>query len=82
MHAVLVPLGGEAKTVGFVVEELRDGLVTVYIPLTSIPTIGDLRIMPRKNLEPIAASFMDSLGWYFNWGRGTEALVGRSSDAD
>lgn len=75
MQAALVTVGPDQLTVGFIVEELKDDLVSVFLPLTSIPTIGQLRIMPKSAVEPLDASFMDAAGWYFNWGAGTAALV-------
>jgi len=77
MQAALVTVGPDQVTVGFIVEELKDDLVSVYLPLTSIPTLGQLRIMPKSVVEPLDASFVDAAAWYFNWGAGTEALVKR-----
>lgn len=75
MQGVLVPTGPDARTIGFLVEELPDGFVTVFIPSTSVPTIGQLRIMPRGSAVPVRAAFADSLGWYLNWGKGTNKLL-------
>ncbi len=76
MQAALVPVGPDQHTVGFIVEELPSRqLVSVYLPLTSTPTIGTLRIMPRSSVEPLETTFLDAAGWYFNWGAGTEALL-------
>ena len=75
MQAALITVGPEQQTVGFIVEELDHGLVSVFIPLTSVPTLGSLRIMPRSSIEPLATSFLDAAGWYFNWGADTAAIL-------
>lgn len=77
MQAALITVGPEQQTVGFVVEELPDGLVSVFLPLTSVPTLGSLRIMPKASVELLDTSFLDAAGWYFNWGAGTAAILGR-----
>jgi uncharacterized membrane protein len=75
MQAALVTVGPEQQTVGFIVEELPNKLVSVFLPLTSVPTLGQLRIMPRSAVEPLQIGFLDAAGWYFNWGAGTEAIL-------
>ena len=75
MQAGLITVAPEQQTVGFIVEELPDQLVSIFIPLTSVPTLGQLRIMPRSAVTSLDVGFLDAAGWYFNWGAGTEAIL-------
>lgn len=75
MQPALIGVGPDQHTVGFIVEVLPDDLVSVFVPFTSIPTVGSLRIVPRASVEPLDTSFLDAAGWYFNWGAGTEQIL-------
>jgi uncharacterized membrane protein len=76
MKPALLDLGPGVNTVAFIVEELDDGRVTVYQPLTSLPTMGTLQIVDSAKVHPLDAAFMDAVGWYFNWGAETQAVLG------
>jgi uncharacterized membrane protein len=75
MHPALLELTPGIRTVGFIVEELEDNLVTVFQPLTSLPTMGTLQIVSEDKVERLDAAFMDAIGWYFNWGADTQAVL-------
>ena len=75
MHPALLELTPGIRTVGFIVEELEDNLVTVFQPLTSLPTMGTLQIVSEDKVERLDAAFMDAIGWYFNWGADTHAVL-------
>ena len=75
MHPVLLEMTPGIRTVGFIVEELEDNLVTVFQPLTSVPTMGTLQIVSEAKVERLDATFMDAIGWYFNWGADTHAVL-------
>jgi len=83
MRPVLLDLGPGASTVAFVVEELEGDRLTVYRPLTSLPTLGTLEIVDSSKVQVLDSAFMDAVGWYFNWGADTQAVLGsrKSSDA-
>ena len=80
MHPALLELTPGIRTVGFIVEELDDELVTVFQPLTSLPTMGTLQIVSESKVERLDATFMDAIGWYFNWGADTRAVLTRGVD--
>ena len=82
MKPALLDLGPGVSTVGFIVEELADGRVTVYQPLTSLPTMGTLQIVESSKVHPLDSAFMDAVGWYFNWGADTRAVLGSQKPAD
>ena len=75
MKPALLDLGSGIRTVAFIVEELEGGRLTVYRPLTSLPTMGTLQIVDSDRLEPLDTAFMDAVGWYFNWGADTQAIL-------
>lgn len=81
MHPALLELSPGIKTVGFIVEELDDHMVTVFQPLTSLPTMGTLQIVSEDKVERLDAPFMDAIGWYFNWGADTKAVLGSAKSA-
>jgi uncharacterized membrane protein len=82
MHPALLELTPGIRTVGFIVEELDENLVTVFQPLTSLPTMGTLHIVSEAKVERLDAKFMDAIGWYFNWGADTHAVLsGRTAEA-
>ena len=80
MQPALLELTPGIRTVGFIVEELDDDLVTVFQPLTSLPTMGTLQIVSESKVERLDATFMDAIGWYFNWGADTRAVLSRGAD--
>jgi len=80
MHPALLELTPGIRTVGFIVEELDDDLVTVFQPLTSLPTMGTLQIVSESKVERLDATFMDAIGWYFNWGADTRAVLSQGVD--
>jgi uncharacterized membrane protein len=75
MHPALLELTPGIRTVGFIVEELDGDLVTVFQPLTSVPTMGTLQIVSESKVERLDATFTDAIGWYFNWGADTRAVL-------
>jgi uncharacterized membrane protein len=76
MQPALLELSAGIRTIGFIVEELDGDLVTVFQPLTSVPTMGTLQIVEKSKVHPLDSGFMDALGWYFNWGADTQAALG------
>jgi uncharacterized membrane protein len=82
MKPALLDLGPGASTVAFIVEELEGDRLTVFQPLTSLPTMGTLRIVESSKVQPLDSAFMDAVGWYFNWGADTQAVLGSQKPAD
>ena len=81
MKPALLDLGPGVSTVAFIVEELEGDRLTVYQPLTSLPTMGMLQIVDSDKIQPLDTAFMDAVGWYFNWGADTKAVLGSISRA-
>ena len=76
MQPALLELAPGVQTVAFIVEELEGDRVTVFQPLTSLPTMGTLQIVESSKVHRLDSGFMDALGWYFNWGADTHAVLG------
>jgi uncharacterized membrane protein len=57
-----------------IVEALPDEKVTVFVPLAPTPGVGFLQIVSRSKIEKLDAPMTDALGWFMNWGSGTEKL--------
>ncbi len=76
MKPALLDLAPGVQTVAFIVEELEGDRVTVFQPLTSLPTMGTLQIVESSKVHRLDSAFMDALGWYFNWGADTHAVLG------
>ncbi len=76
MKPALLDLGPGVSTVAFIVEELEGDRLTVFQPLTALPTMGTLKIVDSDKVQPLDTAFMDAVGWYFNWGADTQAALG------
>ena len=76
MQPALLELGPGTRTIVFIVEELQGDRVTVFQPMTSVPTMGTLMIVDHSKVHPLDSGFMDAVGWYFNWGADTQAALG------
>lgn len=57
-----------------IVEELPENQVTVFVPLAPTPGVGFLQIVHRDKVKKLDAPMTDALGWFLNWGTGTQAL--------
>jgi uncharacterized membrane protein len=57
-----------------IVEELPSGELTVLIPLAPTPGVGFLQIVSPDMVQKLDCSMTDALGWFLNWGAGTDAL--------
>jgi uncharacterized membrane protein len=66
---VLVDLyGSEAKVIGFVMEELPDGRLTVFVPISPTSTLGQVYILPAAQVERLQARFLEVVNSLTQWG--------------
>lgn len=77
--ALLEVLPGTRMLVA-IVEELPEDQVTVFVPLAPTPGVGFLQIVDREKVKKLDAPMTDALGWFLNWGTGTEALFKAGKD--
>ena len=59
-----------------IVEELPNDELTVFVPIAPTPGMGVLQIVSASKVERLETSMSNALGWVFNWGIGTETLLG------
>lgn len=76
LQPALMTVAPDTRMLVAVVEELKDGNVTVFVPMAPTPGLGFLQIVAPSKLE---CSMSDTLGWPLNWGAGTEAVLGRKA---
>jgi uncharacterized membrane protein len=62
-----------------IVEELPDDELTVFVPIAPTPGMGWLQIVSASKVQRLDTPMSSALGWVFNWGIGTEALLGGQS---
>jgi uncharacterized membrane protein len=71
----LMTVAPDTRMLVAVVEELKDGNVTVFVPMAPTPGLGFLQIVSPSKLDKLECSMSDALGWPLNWGAGTEAVL-------
>jgi uncharacterized membrane protein len=75
LQPALMTVGPDTRMLVAVVEELKDGNVTVFVPMAPTPGLGFLQIVSSSKLDRLDCSMSDALGWPLNWGAGTEAVL-------
>ena len=80
LQPALMTVAPDTRILVAVVEELRDGYVTVFAPMAPAPGLGTLQIVSSSKLERLECSMADALSWPMNWGAGTEALFAKKVD--
>jgi uncharacterized membrane protein len=63
--------GTEAWSVGFIVEELQDGQITVFVPVSPMPTVGQVYLVPESRVKKLDAKFVDVVNTLTQWGEGS-----------
>jgi uncharacterized membrane protein len=75
LQPALMTIAPDTHMLVAIVEELKDGRVTVFVPMAPTPGLGFLQIVSPSKLEKLECSMSDALGWPLNWGAGTEAVL-------
>lgn len=65
----------EALVPAFVVEELKDGRYTVFVPSAPTPLAGALYILEPERVHPVDVSFTQAIKIISRWGQGSGELV-------
>ncbi|MGB5296821.1 MAG: hypothetical protein WBP34_17915 [Thermoanaerobaculia bacterium] len=81
LQPALMTVAPDTRILVAVVEELRDGNVTVFAPMAPAPGLGTLQIVSSSKLERLECSMADALSWPMNWGAGTEALFAKKNES-
>jgi uncharacterized membrane protein len=59
----------------FIIEELDDGRLTVFVPSVPTPLAGAVYILPRERVHPVDVPFTQAIQSVSRWGSGSKALV-------
>ena len=65
----------EALVPGFIIEELEDGRVTVFIPSVPTPLAGAVYVIARARVHTLDIPFTDAIRSISRWGSGSKDLV-------
>lgn len=65
----------DALVPGFIIEELPDGRVTVFVPSVPTPLAGAVYIIARARVHPLDIPFTDAIKSISRWGAGSKDLV-------
>jgi uncharacterized membrane protein len=71
----------EALVPAFIIEELRDGRYTVFIPSVPTPLAGAVYVLTRERVHPVNVSFTQAIKTVSRWGAGCSAFVAAMEDA-
>lgn len=65
----------DALVPGFVIEELEDGRITVFVPSIPTPLAGAVYILARQRVHLLDVPFTDAVRTISRWGSGSKNLV-------
>ena len=65
----------DALVPGFVIEELEDGRITVFVPSIPTPLAGAVYILARQRVHMLDVPFTDAVRTISRWGSGSKHLV-------
>jgi uncharacterized membrane protein len=60
--------GSEARVIGLIMEELADGRLTIFVPISPTSTLGQVYILPAARVERLQARFLDVVNCLTHWG--------------
>ena len=65
----------EALVPAFVIEELEDGRITVFVPSIPTPLAGAVYILTPERVHPLNVPFTEAVKTISRWGSGSKNLV-------
>ena len=65
----------DALVPAFIVEELDDGRLTVFVPSSPTPLAGAIYILKPERVHPLNVPFTQAVKTVTRWGSGSKALV-------
>jgi uncharacterized membrane protein len=65
----------DALVPAFIVEELEDGRLTVFVPAVPTPTVGAVYILPPERVHRIDVPITQLVSAVTRWGSGAKDLV-------
>jgi uncharacterized membrane protein len=67
--------GSESWAVGFIVEEHEGGQFTVFVPVSPMPTVGQVYLVPESRVKKLEAKFVDVVNSLTQWGVGSDKIL-------
>lgn len=74
LQPALLSVTPDSRMLVAIVEVLPSGELTVFVPLAPTPGVGFLQIVSPDKVQKLDSSMTAALGWFLNWGAGTEEL--------
>ena len=65
----------DALVPGFIIEELEDGRLSVFVPSVPTPFAGAVYILDRARVHPLSVPFTQAIKVVSKWGSGSKELV-------
>ena len=65
----------DALVPAFIIEELNDGRLTVFVPSVPTPLAGAVYILARERVHPLDIPFTQAIQSVSRWGSGSKDLV-------
>jgi uncharacterized membrane protein len=65
----------DALVPGFIIEELDDGQLTVFVPSVPTPLAGAVYVLSRERVHALDVPFTSAIQVISKWGSGSKALV-------
>jgi uncharacterized membrane protein len=65
----------DALVPGFIIEELDDGQLTVFVPSVPTPLAGAVYVLRRERVHALDVPFTSAIQVVSKWGSGSKALV-------
>jgi len=72
----------DALVPGFIIEELEDGQLTVFVPSIPTPLAGAVYILRRERVHALDIPFTSAIQVVSKWGSGSKALVAAMKKRD
>jgi uncharacterized membrane protein len=65
----------DALVPAFIIEELNDGRMTVFVPSVPTPLAGAVYVLDRQRVHPLDIPFTQAVSAISRWGAGSSELV-------
>ncbi len=65
----------DALVPAFIIEEIGDGQLTVFVPSVPTPLAGAVYVLPRERVHAVDVTFAQAIKTISSWGSGSKELV-------
>ena len=70
----------ESTVLGAIVEELPDGRLAVFVPVTPLATVGQVHLVPAERVKRLDVSLAAAVSSVTDWGTGVSGLFKQVGD--